>query len=130
MPIERIPFERAEVFGFRAAGRIEAEDVDEIAGEIRRARADQKRLRLYAEIEPDWRMGPKAWAKDFLHSLRNAFGFRVAAIVTDEAWMARAARMTGWLPGLKVRTFPVDERETARTWIASDELATPKKTTD
>lgn len=126
MPLERITFERDDVFGFRATGRIEAEDVDAIAAEIRKTRRAQKRLRLYAEIESDWRMGPKAWFKDSVHGLRNAFGFRAAAIVTDQEWMARSAGMAGWLPGLKVRVFPSDQTDAARAWITSDELGKPE----
>jgi hypothetical protein len=129
MPLERITFERSDVVGFRATGRIESEDVDEIAREIRRVRREQKRLRMYAEIEPDWRMGPKAWFKDVMAGLRNSFGFRAAAIVTDQAWPARAAGTAGWLPGLKVRTFPTDQAEAARAWITSDELGSPEEPT-
>jgi hypothetical protein len=127
MPLERITFDRDDVFGFRATGRIEAEDVDEIAAEIRKTRRERNRLRMYAEIESNWRMGPKAWSRDFLHGLRNAFGFRAAAIVTDHGWLERAAGMAGWLPGLKVRVFPADQPEAARAWITSDDLDAPEE---
>jgi hypothetical protein len=129
MPLERITFEREDVFGFRVTGRIEAEDVDEIAREIRDARREQKRLRMYAEIESDWRMGPKAWFRDLIAGLRNGFGFRAAAVVTDQDWLARAAGTARWLPGLKVRTFPSHQAEEARAWITSDDLGTPEEPT-
>lgn len=130
MPIEIIKLNRDFVFGFRATGRIESEEIDEIAAAIRKTRREHRRLRMYAEIESGWRMGPKAWVKDFLHGLRNAFGFEAAAVVTDQRPIAGMVRMAGLLPGFKARSFPTADREEAREWITSEDLSRPEQGTD
>jgi hypothetical protein len=43
-----------------------------------------------------------------------------SAIVTDIAWMARAARMFAWMIPGEARIFPVAELDRAQAWVAGD----------
>ena len=121
--IERLVEMPPGTTGFRVWGDIEREDYDEVlVPELRRALDAGSGLRtLYVvddldEIEPgalwaDARLG-------FNVGIRHHEAWVRSAIVTDIAWMARAARLFAWMIPGEANVFPLAELEQAKAWVA------------
>jgi hypothetical protein len=123
--IERLDDMPPGTLGFRARGEIEREDYDEVLEPaLRRALDAGSGLRtLYViedleEIEPD-----ALWADSKLGfdvGFRHREAWVRSAIVTDIAWMARAAKLFLWMVPGEARVFPLAELEQAKAWVAGD----------
>jgi hypothetical protein len=109
--------------GFLAKGEIEREDYDDVlVPALRAALADGGRLRALYVIEDLEEMEPSAlWADTKLGAdltLHHRAAFERSAIVTDIEWMARAAKLFGWMIPGETRVFPRTELDQAKAWIA------------
>lgn len=109
--------------GFRVAGEVEREDYDEVLmPELRRALERERGLRTLYVIEDLDEIEPGAlWADaklGFNLGVRHHEAWVRSAIVTDIAWMARAARLFAWMIPGEARVFPLAELEQAKTWVA------------
>lgn len=96
------------VIAMRAAGRIEADDIERAMRAVEDALARQERIALYAEIDIAG-MTPSALARDIgygIGKLRELHRFPRAAVVTDQDWVGWIARVEqAILPGIQVRVF-------------------------
>ncbi len=109
--------------GFRASGKVEREDYDEVLGpELRRAVEAGGGLRTLYVIEDLEEIEPSAlWADaklGFDVGIRNRDAWVRSAIVTDIEWMARAIRLFQWMIPGEARVYPLAELEQARAWVA------------
>ena len=109
--------------GFRASGEIEREDYDEVlAPELRRALEAGGGLRTLYVIEDFDEIEPGAlWADSKLGfdlGVRHHDAWVRSAIVTDIAWMARAAKLFAWMVPGEARVFPRADLEAAKAWVA------------
>jgi SpoIIAA-like len=123
--IERLPDMPSGTLGFRATGKIQRADYDEVlAPELRRALEARDGLRTLYLVEDLDEIEPRALCADsklgFDIGLRHRDAWVRSAIVTDIGWMARAARMFAWMIPGEARIFPVAELDRAKAWVAGD----------
>jgi hypothetical protein len=108
--------------GFRVAGEVEREDYDRVLVPDLRAALAAGRLRTLYLIEDLDEIEPSAMWEDaktgFNLGVRHHDQWRRSAIVTDQEWLARAARMFAWMIPGEARIYPVAELERAKAWVA------------
>ena len=120
--IERLADMPAGTVGFRVAGDVEREDYDDVlVPELQRALRAGGLRTLYViedldEIEPgalwaDSRLGFEIVARHRHQLVRSA-------IVTDQQWMAKAARAFAWMIPGEARVFGRAELAQAKAWVA------------
>jgi hypothetical protein len=122
--IERLADMPAGTIGFRVSGEIEREDYTEVlAPELKRALESSGGLRALYVIEHLDEMEPGAlWEDvklDFEIGLRHHDQWKRSAIVTDQEWLARAARVFAWMIPGEARIYPLAELDAARRWVAA-----------
>jgi hypothetical protein len=108
--------------GFRAKGKIEREDYDDLlTPELKRA-LEAGELRTLYVIEDLDTVEPSAlWADSKLGfdlTVRHHDAWVRSAIVTDIHWMAQATRLFAWMIPGDVSVFPLAELEQAKVWVA------------
>lgn len=117
--IEMIPTgDDTRVLGLHISGPVEKADVTSVA-EMMEQRLEQSegRLRIYAEIEGDLELGPKALFEDLRVSMKHYRDVEREAIVADKGWLGTMAKLGDLLPGIEVRHFSWAERDEALKWI-------------
>jgi SpoIIAA-like len=65
------------------------------------------------EIEP----GP-LWEDAKAGTIRHRSALERTAMVTDQEWLVRAARLMGWMAPGEFKVFPTAELEHAKAWIS------------
>jgi hypothetical protein len=123
--IERLSDMPAGTLGFRVAGEIEREDYTEVlAPELRRALEAGGGLRTLYVIEHLDEIEPGAlWEDvklDFDVGLRRHEEWKRSAIVTDQEWLARAARLFAWMIPGEARVYRLAELAAAKRWVAGE----------
>jgi hypothetical protein len=117
-PIEEAP---AGVVAFRAVGKVEAEDYEQVlAPAVEASISERGELRLVYELGPkfaSYSLGA-AW-EDLKLSVPHLAKWRRCAIVTDHRLMAEAVRALGVLMPGEVKVFPVDALNDAIAWAAA-----------
>ncbi len=79
---------------------------------------DWKMLRLYYQIEPDFKgIEPAAIWDDFKVGMEHLSRWERIAVVADVEWIRLAVRAFSFLMPGKVRVFAVDDAPQARSWI-------------
>jgi hypothetical protein len=121
--IERLTGMPAGTLGFRVEGEVEREDYTEVlAPELKRALEAGGELRAVYLIEDLGEVEPGAlWEDvklDFDVGLRHTDQWKRSAIVTDQEWLARAARLFAWMIPGEARIYPLAELEAAKRWVA------------
>ena len=108
--------------GFRASGRIEPGDYDDVlAPALRGALESGEGLRTLYLIEKLDEIEPSAlWSDARLGAdlIRHPHAWKRCAIVTDIEWMAHATRLFLWMVPGEARVFPGSELEDAKAWVA------------
>jgi hypothetical protein len=123
--IEKLQDMPAGTIGFRAAGRIEREDYDDVlTPELRRAIEAGGGLRTLYVIEDLDEIEPAAlWADAKLGLNLGIAHHREwvrSAIVTDIEWMARATKLFAWMIPGEARVFPLAQLDQAKAWVAGN----------
>ena len=123
--IERLADMPAGTLGFRVAGEVERADYTEVlAPELKRALESSEGLRAVYVIEHLDELEPGAlWEDvklDFDIGLRHHDRWKRSAIVTDQGWLARAARVFAWMIPGESRIYPLAELESAKRWVAGE----------
>ena len=121
--IERLDDMPQGTLGFRVTGEIEREDYDDVlVPELHRALEGGGKLRALYLIEDLEELEPGAlWADSKLGAdlgLRHRDALERSAIVTDIAWMARAAKLFAWMIPGEARVYPIADLEQAKSWVA------------
>jgi hypothetical protein len=121
--IQRLDDMPEGTLGFRVAGEVERSDyTDVLVPTLREAIEAGGGLRtLYVvdrldEIEPSALWEDLKAAYDL--GLRHHSAWERTAIVTDQDWIARAARLFAWMVPGEFKVFPVAELEQAKRWVA------------
>ncbi|HEX5938914.1 MAG TPA: STAS/SEC14 domain-containing protein [Dehalococcoidia bacterium] len=120
MTIERIEGAPDGVLAFRAVGKVEATDYQNVlAPAIESAAADQDKLRLVYVLGPELE-GYSAGAswQDAKLGVGHLTKWERVAVVTDHSVMADAIRALGILMPGEVKVFPVAGLDAAMTWAA------------
>jgi SpoIIAA-like len=123
--IERLSDMPPGTVGFRAAGKIERKDYDDVlTPELRRAIERGGGLRTLYVIEDLDEIEPSALWSDAKLGLNLTIGHHQewvrSAIVTDIDWMARATKLFAWMIPGEARVFPLAELAAAKVWVAGD----------
>ena len=123
--VERITDMPPGTLGFRVTGEVERKDYDEVlTPELTRAIESGSGLRTLYVIEDLDEIEPAAlWADSklgFNLGIRHHDAWVRSAIVTDIAWMARAAKLFAWMIPGEARVFPLAELDQAKAWVAGN----------
>jgi hypothetical protein len=123
--IERLSDMPPGTVGFRADGKIERKDYDDVlTPELRRALERGGGLRTLYVIEDLDEIEPSALWSDAKLGAHLTIGHHQdwvrSAIVTDIHWMAHATRLFAWMIPGEARVFPLAELAEAKEWVASD----------
>jgi hypothetical protein len=109
------------VVALRVSGRVDKDDIERGIAAVEAALAQQGRIALYAEVTMSG-MTPDAFTRDLgygIGKLRELHRFARAAVVTEQEWVGRIARVQGRiLPQIEVRTFAPAERDEALAWAS------------
>ena len=121
--IERLSDMPPGTLGFRVNGEVERDDYTEVlVPELRAAVESGDGLRTLYLIEDVDEIEPGAMWEDakngFNLGVRHHDQWRRSAIVTDQEWLARAARMFAWMIPGEARIYPVAELDQAKAWVA------------
>ena len=110
------------VTGVRVSGRLAGDELREVKPAVQEMlKADE--IRIVEVIAPDYEgFGPGGLFED----LKLGFGtvwphhaaFKRIAVVSDKAWVAHTVHaLAGMIPG-ELKTFKLDELDTAKEWAA------------
>ncbi len=119
-PLDGMP---AGTIGFRATGRVTADDYARVLLPSRRAAAEADDVRMVFAVGPEFeKFELGALAEDARAGITLGVAHRHAwkrtAVVTDVEWIVKAIHMFLWLTPGEVRVFGLDELEQAKSWVA------------
>ena len=109
------------VIGFRASGKLTAEDYTQVlAPALERATAGGGRIRILLEFGGEFG-GMEAGAvwQDLTMGVREWSAWERIALVTDHTWMRDGLTLFSWAVPGEVRAFPSSEREAAVSWLGA-----------
>jgi SpoIIAA-like len=108
------------VLGFEARGEIEADDYRNVLSPaIERVVDSGHDIRMVIVFtEWDGMSGGALW-QDLKMGAGHLRHWKRIALVTDIDWMARAAKLFGWMTPGEMRVFPIAERDAAIAWTAA-----------
>ena len=116
--LEIIPFEEANIIGFRLKGKIEDNEFDEIVSLMEERLKEHKKLRVYAEIEEFKGMSVNTFMKDIHYGLKHWRDVEKEAVVSDKGWIKSWIRFASKIvPYIEVRVFSFEEKEEAKAWV-------------
>lgn len=119
--LEILPSPQPDVIAFRIDGKVTSAEYDRLAAEMEDRLERAEMLRAYAEIVSFEGMPIEAFFKDLRFGIKHWNDFSRAAVVTDESWLERVAAVEDkLLPHIRVRAFPLAEREAALKWVSQD----------
>jgi hypothetical protein len=121
--IKRLDHMPDGTLGFRIHDELEREDSTEVLIPALRAVVDSGgRLRTVFFIDDLDEMEPGAVWEDaktgFNLGLRKHEAWERTAIVTDQEWLARAARLFAWMAPGELKVYPAAELEQAKRWVS------------
>jgi hypothetical protein len=111
------------VLGFRATGKITADEYRELMKPIYAALERGEKLNIYFELAEDFHGLDLAALWDDLKAagsvgLKHRSSWQRMAVVTDKDWIRHGAAVAGWLAPGELRLFDPDERPAAKAWVA------------
>ncbi len=109
------------VIGFTAVGKMHSDDYKDVlipAIEATLARGDDVRVVLLFPTFDGMSAG--AMWEDLKMGMEHLTRWKRIALVTDIEWMINVTHLFGWLTPGEMKHFPLDEREAAIAWAASD----------
>ena len=111
------------VLGFRATGKITADEYRKLMKPIYAALERGEKLNIYFELAEDFHgLGLAALWEDLKAAgsvgLKHRSSWQRMAVVTDKDWIRHGAAVAGWLAPGELRLFDPDERPAAKAWVA------------
>ena len=97
--------------GLRVSGRLERADYTEVLEPALKNGPADATLAEMGALWEDAKTG-------FDMSVARRADWRRTAVVTDQNWLAEAARLFAWMVPGEFKTFPVAELEPAKAWVA------------
>jgi SpoIIAA-like len=112
------------VLGFRATGKLTAEDYSEGMMPALREAAEAGEMRIVYVLGEDFHgLDAGAMVQDVKAGFELTVGHRSAwkrlAMVTDLDWIRHSVHLLGWLAPGELRLFELDRLEEAVAWAAS-----------
>ncbi len=118
--LERIMDLPDHVLGFKASGRVTAEDYESmLVPAVETALSHHKRVRLLYVLGDGFEgfTGAAAW-EDAKVGLRHFTRFERVAVVTSVVWVRNSVKAFGFMMPGDVRVFESDDIQKAREWIS------------
>jgi hypothetical protein len=111
------------VLGFRATGKITADEYRELMKPIYAALVRGEKLNIYFELAEDFHgLDLGALWEDLKAAgsvgLKHRSSWQRMAVVTDKDWIRHGAAVAGWLAPGELRLFDPDERAAAKASVA------------
>ena len=112
------PADTDHVVALEVDGEVETHEFKHILDVVEDKLNRHDRLRIYVEIKTIGKVSPQALFDDIKAAIKHWDRFDKEAIVTDNSAVETAVKFAGRLvPGIDVRAFTFNERESARQWI-------------
>lgn len=119
--LEQITASAPHVVAMRAAGRVNAQELQKIIDTIEEAKRRHPKVSLYAEIDAMRWMTLTALLRDLgygLTQMGQLSHFHRVAITSDRTWIRPLAMLENQLfKPLEVRVFPNSEKQAAMDWV-------------
>jgi hypothetical protein len=123
--VERLEDMPPGSIGFRASGRLTAEDYREVLVPTLREAVDSGEVRMLFVLSDFEELEPRAWLEDAKTGLELGFfkhsAWKRSAIVSDAEWVKKAFRMFAWMTPGEVEVFDLDQEDEARAWVAASD---------
>jgi hypothetical protein len=121
--IETLNDMHAGTIGFRASGRVSADEYLDVLLPAMKAAAEAGEVRMVFAIGPGFeRFEVGALVQDTEAGITLGIGhphaWKRTALVTDVDSIAKALHMFAWLTPGEVKLYPLDELEDAKSWVA------------
>lgn len=120
--VDVIPAPAHHVLAVRASGKIDADDIRTVTGELDRRLSAHEKVSLYIEVGPLSGFTFEALLRDVeygLKNLKNLGRFQRVAVVSGANWVRR---ISDWenrlLPRVEIRGFASGATEEAMAWVA------------
>lgn len=113
--------------GLKVAGHLAADELADIYAMVENSLTDFEKTHLYVEVGDYTGFDTQFVARNLRRSLAmlgklSAFG-RVA-VVTDQSWLRRAAKLeSALLPHIAYEVYPLAERDRALAWIKGESVS-------
>ena len=107
------------VVAYRVSGKIEEEEIEKVVDKIDSSLEEYPKISFYTEIGEVEGMTFAAFFKDLgegLKQLKNLDRFERVAVVTEQDWAKKLAKLEGRLSGVEVEVFSMDKKDEALTW--------------
>ncbi|MFN8036785.1 MAG: STAS/SEC14 domain-containing protein [Acidimicrobiia bacterium] len=117
--LEPIPDLPEGVIGFEAVGEVHADDyADTLIPAIEAVDGPVRLVYVLGDRFTGYSAGA-AW-QDAKLGIHHHGRWHRAAVVSDAGWVRHLASVFGWMVPGKFEVFPLDQREAAIAWAASD----------
>ncbi len=121
--LDLLPSPGPDVVAFRVSGKVTKADVELAWASVHAALDDAQTIGLYAEIVDLGGFTIDGLAEDVARALKEIGQWRRFAryaVVTDAGWLRTLAEAEGkLLPGIEIRTYPLDEKDHAMAWLSA-----------
>jgi hypothetical protein len=121
--VEKIEDMPAGTIGFRASGKLTAEDYREVLVPTLKAAVEAGEVRMLFVLSDFEELEPRAWLEDAKTGLELGFlkhsAWKRSAIVSDAEWVKKAFRLFAWMTPGEVKVYELAEEAAARTWVAA-----------
>ena len=108
----------ANVIGFRASGKLEADDFRQVVlPALERATRSGEVRFLIVYPEFDGLSGGALW-QDLKIGVEHLRAWKRIALVTDVEWMRHLGDLFGWMTPGQLKVFPLAEQDDAVAWVA------------
>jgi len=112
------PADTDHVVAIEVDGAVETHEFKTILDVVEDKLSRHDTLRIYAEIKSLGSVSPEALFDDIKAAVKHWDRFDKQAVVTDITTLHTAVKFAGkFVPGIDVRAFGFNERESARQWI-------------
>lgn len=116
--VEIISVGADNIIGCIIKGKIESDDMVKLTSVTEDRLKNNKKLRVYVEIEDLGGISFDAFFKDLKLALKHYRDFERKAVVTNHKWIRKITPVLNRMfPGIEARCFPFDEKEKALDWI-------------
>jgi hypothetical protein len=123
--LESVPDMPPGTLGFKASGEITAENLEEVALEPLRAKAEAgeklRVLTLVDHLHEDPRAIWETIKADAEFGLLKRDSWQRTAVVSDVGWAQRLTKLFGWAVPGELRVFEESELEAAKAWLAAED---------
>jgi hypothetical protein len=107
--------------GFRAAGKVSADDYRQVLEPALKAATDSGEVRMLYVLESDFDMTPGATLQDArtgIAAYSHHSTWKRTAIVTDTAWVVKSLHAFEWMFPGELAVFPLTDVDAAKHWVA------------